>query len=82
MDSARFVPSDSVPLKEGADSVADTELYHLYFQMKDGTTVHLRLHEDGYVRFDGILPVCVQVSDETYLKMLDLLDNNANSVRI
>ena len=79
LDSAQFVPADSVPLGEGQTYIVDTEVYHLYFQMKDGTTAHLRLHENGYVRFDGIRDVCVQVPEESYGALLDLLDSRADS---
>ena len=79
MDSAQFVPYHAVPLDEGQTHLSETELYHLYFMMENGTTVHLRLHENGYVRFDGLLTVCVQVPEEDYGALLDLLDNRAGS---
>lgn len=79
MDAAQFVPSDSVPLGEGQTHIADTELYHIYFQMKDGTTVHLRLHENGYVRFNGMWSICVQVPEDIYSALLELLDSRADS---
>lgn len=79
MDSAQFVLSDSVPLDEGKSSIVDTELYHMYFQMKDGTTIHLRLHEDGYVRFDGMWDLCVQVPQESYSALLGLLENHTDA---
>lgn len=55
-------------------SIYDTERYHLYFHMNNGMTVHLRLYEDGYVRFQGMLDVCVQVPEEEYAPFLRLLD--------
>lgn len=82
LDSAQFIPYDSVPLGEGRDSLADTELYHLYFRMEDGTTVHLRLHENGYIRFQGVMDLCVQVSEETYGALLNLLDNRIDSTAV
>ena len=80
MDSARFIPCDAVPLDEGVTYIAETELYHMFFRMKDGTTVHLRLHENGYVRFDGMWTLCVQVPEENFKALLDLLDNNTDTV--
>lgn len=80
MDAAQFVPSDSVPLGEGQTHIEDTELYHMYFQMNDGTTVHLRLHENGYVRFNGMWALCVQVPEESYSALLELLDSHADSI--
>ncbi len=82
MDLALFIPCDLVPLEEGKTSIVDTELYHLYFQMEDGTTVHLRLHENGYVRFQGMLKVCVQVSEESFNKLLELLDNHTDATAV
>lgn len=64
---------------EGQNDMVDTELYHMYFDMKDGTTVHLRLHENGYVRFDGMWPLCVQVPEERYSALMKLLDSRADS---
>lgn len=82
MNSSRFVPYDSIPLDEGHTSLADTELYHMYFQMKDGTTVHLRLHENGYVSFDGMLALCVQIPEENYNTLLNLLDNHTDAAAV
>lgn len=82
MNSAEFVPCDSVPLDEGQTTITDTELYHLYFQMKNGTTIHLRLHENGYVRFQGISSLCVQVSEECYNALLELLDNHIDATAV
>ena len=82
MDLALFIPCDLVPLEEGKTSIVDTELYHLYFQMEDGTTIHLRLHENGYVRFQGMLKLCVQVSEESFNKLLELLDNHTDATAV
>lgn len=82
LDSARFVPWESVPHGEGKRAIDDTELYHLYFQMKDGTTVHLRLQEDGYVLFQGIMGICVQIPGERYDALLKLLNSHADSTSV
>lgn len=73
LNSAEFMPRSSLPLKDGESSVFDTETYHLYFKMNNGTTVHLRLCENGYVFYQGILPVCVQIPEESYGALLGLL---------
>lgn len=78
MDSGLFIPYDAVPLN-GKAYISETELYHLYFRMKNGTTVHLRLHENGYVRFDGMWALCIQVPEENYNAMLNLMDNHTDS---
>lgn len=49
-----------------------TEDYHLYFHLKDGITVQLRLYKDGYVEFDGINGACLQI-DKTAMQELFLL---------
>ena len=82
MDSAQFVPSNSVPLDKGKTNMAETESYHLYFCMENGTTVHLRLSENGYVRFQGMWDLCVQVPEESCRALLGLLDSRADSVAV
>lgn len=82
LDCAQFVPCDSIPLSLGQTAFADTELYHMYFRMKDGNTVLLRLHENGYVRFDGMWALCVQVPAESYDALLALLDSHTDSVAV
>lgn len=73
LNTAEFMPRSSV--EDGQSSIFDTEVYHLYFKMNDGTTVHLRLCENGYVFYQGILSVCVQVPKESYDVLLELLEN-------
>lgn len=77
MDAAQFVLCDSVPL-----IFNKTALYYLRFQKKDGTTVRLSLYENGYVRFDGIWELCVQVPEESYSVLLNLLDNLEDSTAV
>lgn len=48
----------------------DKQEYHLYFNMKNGMSVHLRLSEEGYVCFDGMLDVCVQLPETLYKDIL------------
>lgn len=60
-------------LGQDTSSVYDLEQYHLYFRMNNGMTVHLRLYEDGYVRYEGIMGVCVQLPQEEYDDLLALL---------
>lgn len=67
MNSAEFIPTGSIPLDEGETSVYDDrEIFHLYFHMPDSMTVELRLFEGGYVSFEGIPDVCVQVPDNIF----------------
>ena len=74
LNAAEFIPRSRVPLKDGQLSIFDKEIYHLYFKMNNGTTVHLRLCEDGYVLYQGLLPLCVQVPKESFDTLLELLD--------
>lgn len=74
LNAAEFIPQDSVPLREGAYSLFDEmEIFHLYFRMKDGTFVHLRLLRDGYVFYQGMMNVCVQVPEESYDRLIEVL---------
>lgn len=82
LDSAEFIPCDFVPLDEGQTSIVDTELYHLYFQLENGLTIHLRLHKNGYVRFQGLTELCVQVSEETFYALQNLLDNYIDATAV
>lgn len=76
LNAAEFIPWETVPAMEGhtASSIYDTELYHVYFSMDNGTRVHLRLYENGYVRFQGMNDICVQVPAEVYAEFIELLD--------
>lgn len=61
IDEAEFLPSEQVQ-----PSLVDLEEYHFYLALTNGTTVHLRLSEGGYVRYQGLWDVCVQVPPEIY----------------
>lgn len=76
LNSAEFLLwSDAVEkLGETQSSVYSRELYHLYFRMNNGMTVHLRLYEGGYVRVQSIMDVCVQVPEEEYASFLHVLN--------
>lgn len=77
LDRAEFIPWEDVPAKEGltSTSIYDTEIYHVYFRLVNGMTVHLRLYENGYVRFQGLLSVCVQLPEENFSALIDALKN-------
>ncbi len=63
------------------DGIAAAELYHMYIETSGGMTVHLRIYEDGYVRFAGLLDVCVQLPHPTFNALTELLDGYANEVK-
>lgn len=80
LNDAGFIPRQDVPFDKDKDveavSVFDLCLYHLYFQMEDGVTVHLRLIEGGYVFFDGMTDVAAQISLETFDPLIQQLAAN------
>ena len=81
LDKAAFMSWQDVPAREGKTiiTIYDTEIYHLYFRMKDGMTIHLRLYENGYVRFQGLLDVCVQVPKDCFNALTGMLQENIGS---
>lgn len=79
LNAAEFISRESIPLDEGkSDVFEEMEIYHLYFNMQDGITVHLRLFKDGYVLYQGILSVCVQVDGDCYNNLIDALESQSN----
>ncbi len=84
LDEAEFIPWKDVPAKEGYTdtTIYETEIYHMYFRMTDGTSVHLRLYENGYVRFQGLLKVCVQVPEDAFTPLVDLMENHTGAQRV
>ena len=81
LDEAEIIPWEEVPAKEGltASSIYDTEIYHIYFKMTDGMTVHLRLYENGYVRFQGLLDICVKISGDSFDNLINIMKNNTDA---
>lgn len=79
LDAEEFLLCQDVAVQEGWEHMVDSEIYHLYFNMKDGTKIHLRLHEDGYVRFQGFWDVCVKIPAETYDKLLAAFAQNSGT---
>lgn len=82
MNRAEFIPWEDAAKREGhttGSMIDDMEIYHVYFKMMNGTTIHLRLYENGYVRFQGLLDVCVQVPEESFNVLVDLMRNNTDS---
>lgn len=66
LDEAEFLPVEEVEARSGISPFAESEIYHMCFLTENGMTVHLRLHEGGYVRFQGLLNICVQIPEETF----------------
>lgn len=74
LDRGEFILCRDVTNLEGWSHMAEAEVYHMYFTMEDGTIIHLRLNENGYVRFDGLLDVCVKIPDDVYGELIRLFD--------
>ncbi len=58
------------------------EQYHLYFLTNNGIPVHIRLSEGGYVRYQGLLDLCVQLPDSVYQLLLEALKNSKEPVQL
>ncbi len=84
IDKAEFIPWESVPQKEGysASAIYGTENYHVYFLLNNGLDVHLRLYENGYVRFQGILDLCVQIPESEFKSFVDALSGTTGQTSV
>lgn len=79
LDAGEFLLCRDVIEQEGWEHIVDAEIYHMSFLMEDGTKIHLRLHENGYVRFQGLTELCVKIPTETYDKLLAAFDQNSGT---
>ena len=82
LNTAEFIPRDSISYDGTGDIFSEMEIYHLYFNMQNGTTVHLRLWKDGYVLYQGLLGVCVQVQEKSYNNLLEVLENHTGAAPV
>lgn len=48
--------------------------YHLYITTEEGVPLHFLLLRDGYVSFHGLNQVCVQIDEEVYNEVIDILE--------
>lgn len=76
LSAEEFLLCQDVAEQEGWEHMADSEIYHLYFMMNDGTKIHLRLHENGYVRFQGLWDLCVKIPAECYDNLIAIFAKN------
>ncbi len=74
VNKAPFLLTEDVPLEEGKRNLYDREIYHMFFELKNGMTVHIRLYEGGYVRFHGLIPACVKVEEEVFEEMIAVME--------
>lgn len=73
LNKGDFMYTEDVPLDNGQQNIYDREIYHLFFRMNNGMTVHLRLYDGGYVRYAGLIPVCVKMDEAAFDALVDLL---------
>lgn len=52
-------------------TIYDRIAIHLYVTMQDGTVNHLRISEDGYVLYDGLLWYGVKLREDTLVGLLE-----------
>ncbi len=73
LNKGYFMYTNDVPLEDGQNSIYDREIYHLFFRMNNGMTIHLRLYDGGYVRYAGLIPVCVKMDTASFDALIALL---------
>ncbi len=76
LDAEEFLLCQDIAEQEGLQHMVDSEIYHLYFHMNDRTRIHLRLHENGYVRFQGLWDLCVKIPEESYETLISAFVQN------
>lgn len=80
LDKAEFIPCPGVTASENKKTsyIDGNEIYHLYFKMYNGMTIHLILYENGYICFHGLRDVCVQIPKESFTPLVDLIKSSSN----
>lgn len=73
VNEAPFLLTEDVPLEKGEKNIYDREIYHMFFEMKNGMTVHMRLYKGGYVRFQGLIPACVKVDEDVFEELIAVM---------
>ena len=73
VNEAPFLLTEDVHLEKGEKNIYGREIYHMFFEMANGMTVHMRLYKGGYVRFEGLIPACVQVDADVFEEMVAVL---------
>lgn len=74
LDNAPFMYLSDIPLSDSATDVySDKEIYHLFFEMKNGMTVHLRVFSGGYVSFSVINNICVKIDTAIFEELINNL---------
>ncbi len=77
LNTAEFLLWSSAVERAEQAGEALTKEYYLYFELENGMSISLRLYDGGYVRFQGMPEVCVQIPRDSCNEFIDLLDRNA-----
>jgi len=80
LNDLTFIWTNDVALPEQADSIYDTQLAHLFLELENQMTVHLRLFEGGYISFDGLRDVCLKADDIIFNQLAALLTSPASAL--
>lgn len=79
LNAGQFIRLSDVPLQDASSDVfSEKEKFHLFLHMENGTAIHLRLFDGGYVYFQGIHGVCVKMDAEAFENMTALLDEQVS----
>lgn len=74
LNNSDFMLLSDIPLEDDNANVYDSkEIYHLFFHMEDGMTIHLRLFEGGYVSLQGMYEVCVKMDAAPFEGLIEVL---------
>lgn len=74
LNEGEIVAMASYPLEAGSNNIYDREIYHMFFELENGITIHLRLFEHGYVAFRGIQDQLVQVEEQSFNEIIQVLE--------
>ena len=79
LNAAEFILLNSV-FNDDTEKLFNDRLYHLFFNMENGPAVHLHLLKEGYIIYQGMPDVCVQVKGESFSKLIEILENHTGAV--
>ena len=74
LNDGEFVELTSMLSEEEGGDIYEKEIYHLFFQLENGMTVHLRLFEDGYVALRGMYEEGVRMDETIFNEMIQVLE--------
>lgn len=72
IDALYNAPAVSLSIQEQEEKTPDNEegnIGHLFFEMKDGTTINLTLYQSGYVHYRDMGVTYFYIKDKIYKKI-------------